>query len=278
MFIDSWIYTPSLSELDEVRRGFQGVDAVVHLAALVHQFKELPFDDYHRVNVLGTQSMVDLAVDSGVQRFIYVSTVKVNGESTSEGGAFDVESVPAPTGPYALSKLHAERIVTGRSVRREIETVILRPVLLYGPDVGGNFLRLLNLVKRGLPLPFGGIRNARSLLFIDNFCDLIRTCLIHHGVHGRTFFAADEHAISTPNLVREIAAALSKEARLYSVPPAVLRGIARVLGQRERLGRLVDSLEVSLAANEMYLAWKPTISTREGIRRTVAAMGLAKER
>jgi nucleoside-diphosphate-sugar epimerase len=252
------------------RLAFEKVECVVHLAALAHQTGSQDPRRYDEVNVVGTRNIVECAIAAGVRRFVFLSTIKVNGERTLAGQPFTADSVPAPVDPYGKSKLAAEEIVREASAAGRIETIVIRPVLVYGPGVRANFARLLRWVQAGVPLPFGSVRNARSLLFIDNLCDLIDICTLHERANGEIFLAADTEPMSTPDLVRALAAGLGVQPRLVSVPPSLLNGVAACLGQGETMGRLTDSLTVDLRKNEHVLGWTPPFSTPDGLARTAA--------
>ena len=211
-----------------------GVDTVVHLAARVHVMRETapdPLAAFRRVNVAGTENLARQAAAAGVRRLIFASTIKVNGEATIDA-PFTEDDTPSPRDAYAISKWEAE--VTLRSIEAQtgLEVVILRPPLVYGAGVRGNFRRLLDAVARGFPLPLGAVENRRSLLYLGNFVDAIIACLAHPSAAGRTFLLSDGEAISSPELAASIARVLGRPARLVAVPPGLIRAGATLLGRR----------------------------------------------
>ncbi len=250
------------------------VDAVVHLAARVHVMEEAagdPLGAYRRVNLHGTRRLAEAAVAAGVKRFIYISSVKVNGEST-HGRPFRADDPPAPTDPYAVSKLEAEQALWRLAVDSSTEFVVIRPPLVYGPGVKGNFERLVGLVMRGLPLPLAALRNRRSMVSVDNLVDFIAICLVHPDAAGEVFLVSDGSDWSTPELVRAIAAELRGAPRLFAVAPRVLRIAAGLLGRHALIDRLADSLQVDIRKNWERLQWRPIQSPEVALRRTVQAI------
>jgi len=249
----------------------KGVDCVVHLAARVHVMRDLesdPLAAFRRVNVGGTERLLRHACESGVKRFVYISSVKVHGDATP-GAPFKATDAPSPTDPYGHSKLEAERVVEQVCERSGVETVIIRPPLVYGRGVGGNFRRLLQLVEKGYPLPFGRVENQRSLVSVANLCDLIRECLSNESAAGRTFLVSDDQDVSTPELLRLIAASMSRSARLLPVPVPMLALAAKLIGQSAAMSRLTESLQVDIKDTMRTLNWKPPVSVAEGIQSTV---------
>lgn len=247
----------------------QGVDAVVHLAARVHVMRDSPqaADEYHRINTAGTLALAQQARVAGVRRLLFVSSIKVNGESTN-GRGFCHDDRPAPCDAYAESKLAAER---GLQAMQGLETVIVRPSLVYGPGVKGNLARLCRLVHSGMPLPFGAIHNRRDLVCVDNLVDLLICCLEHPAAAGQIFLAADGAAQSTPQLCASIAEAMAKRSRIVAVPVWLLRFVAGVLGRSAEIDRLTQSLEIDSSHTRTTLGWKPPCTAREGTMRMVRA-------
>lgn len=247
-------------------------EVVIHLAAHVHVMHGRPGGmaaDFDPVNVAGSEHLARAAARTGVRRFVFLSSVKVNGESTT-GRAF-VESDPAaPADAYARSKADAERRLTAIAAETGMELVIVRPPLVYGPGVKANFLELLRAVDAGLPLPFASIDNRRSLVYVGNLVDALESCMSHPAAAKRTFFVSDGRDVSTPQLVREIAAALGKRPLLLPFPPSLLRGVGKLVGRAEQVDRLTGSLQVDITAIEATLAWRPRISLRQGLEQTVA--------
>ena len=247
-----------------------GHGTVVHLAAHVHR----PREDAHtaaasheRVNRLGTVRLARAAAAAGVARFVFASSVKVCGEATG-ATPFDGDCAPAPSDPYAQSKLAAELALRRIEAESGMAVTIVRPPLVYGPGVGANFLSLMRAVDRGIPLPLASVRNRRSLIFVDNLADFVARCVGHAAAAGRTFTVADEGDVSTPELVRAIAAALGVRARLWPFPPALLAALATVAGRRAAADRLIGSLQVDSSAARQALGWRPPHSMGDGLAAT----------
>ena len=247
-----------------------GIDCAVHLAARVHVMREDaadPAEAFRRVNVLGTERLARCAAAAGVRRLVYVSSVKVNGEET-HGSPFTEQDAPAPQDAYGRSKWDAEQALQGMTRETGLEVAIVRPPLVYGPGVGGNFLRLLRLVDRGLPLPFGAVDNRRSLIGVWNLCRLLELCISHADAAGEIFLAADGEDISTPALVRHLAQGLGKKPRLLPVPPRLLRLAGAMPGLGGVVQRLTGSLRVDAGKAASRLGWRPVVPVAEGLTRT----------
>ena len=247
------------------------VDYVVHLAARVHVMSEAaedPLTRFRRVNTWGSKELAQSAANAGVKRLIYVSTIKVLGEKT-EGRPFRHTDTAAPCDPYAISKLEAEESLSRIAVEKGMEIVIFRPPLIYGPGVGGNFLRILDLVARGIPLPLGRIRNVRSMLAVSNLCDLIQISLEHPDAAGETLLVADGADISTPRLVRIIAEHMDRPVRLLPVPEYLLRLGGKILRRSNEVTRLCDSLQVDIENTRNVLNWSPQTSLEDSMRAVV---------
>ncbi len=246
------------------------IDVVVHLAARVHQLNdssENPLQDYRRINTQGTVHLARSAAKAGVKRFIFLSSIKVSGESTTAEKGF-VETDPAqPMDPYGISKHEAELALNELQASTDMQIVILRPPLVYGPGVKANFLKLFSLVNRGLPLPLGCVDNRRSFIYIGNLVDILCRCLLEPKAVGNTYLLADV-VLSTPELIREIAAALGKRPYLLPVPLWLLRTALTVIGKRPVYDRLTGSLRVNTAKLQAELDWSPVYSLQEGLRTT----------
>ncbi|HET8744128.1 MAG TPA: NAD-dependent epimerase/dehydratase family protein [Ramlibacter sp.] len=242
---------------------FEGAGCVLHLAALAHrEGSAAEFD----ASVHAAQCVVKTARRCGVRRIVFLSSIGVNGHRT-EVRPFTEDDVPGPVEPYAHSKLQAEQAVVAGCAGGHLDYVIVRPPLVYGPDAPGNFGRLVRLVRRGWPLPLGGIHNARSFLALDNLLDLLAVCTHHPAAANQVLLAADAEDLSTPELVRHIAAGLALPARLVPVPPGLLRAGARLTG-RERLAEsLCSSLQVDASKARRLLAWQPRVHAAEGVER-----------
>ena len=253
------------------RAALTGVKTVIHLAARTHVLADPvadPLAAFREVNTQGTRRLASQAAAAGVQRFVYLSSIKVNGEST-DVRPFTAHDVPAPVDPYGVSKLEAEHAVSEAARGSGMQIVVLRPPLVYGPGVRANFLRLLKLVDLGVPLPLGAVRNRRSLISVWNLCDLIRKCVASDAAIGQTFLASDGDDLSTPDLVRRIAAAMDKSPRLFSVPPSMLRAAAIILRQESEYARLCSSLVVDIEHTRRTLSWSPPMTVDQALARTV---------
>lgn len=253
----------------------RGVDAVVHCAARVHVMRERaedPLLEFRRTNVEGTQNLAEQAVQAGVRRLVFLSSVKVNGDSTTQGNQFRTSDLPMPMDAYGQSKWEAEQVLLRTMGSKGLEVVIVRPPLVYGPGVGANFLRLTRLVESGLPLPLGAVTNKRSMVGIDNLTDLLRHCLVCPAAPGETFFVSDGRDLSTAELVGLIADALGQPARLFPVPLNWLRAVARLAGQADIMNRLVESLQVDMTTTFHTLGWHPPYTVEQQIGKAVAAL------
>jgi nucleoside-diphosphate-sugar epimerase len=248
-----------------------GCDIVVHTAARVHVMDEGPSDAdlYRRTNVDATLRLAREAAQSGVRRFVFLSTVKVNGESTAVGQAFAEDDVPLPQGAYAISKWEAERGLRDLCAGTGMEYVIIRPPLVYGPGVRANFQALASAVRRGMPLPVGAVRNLRSFVAMDNLVDFVRVCLQHAGAANQTFLVSDGHDLSTGELVRGMAAALGRPARVPSVPVWMLRTAGMLTGRQLTIQRLLENLQVDIGKARTQLGWNPPVTVEEGLRRAL---------
>jgi len=254
------------------------VDAVVHLAARAHVVADKaadPLEEFRRVNVMETERLADAAVRGGVRRFVLVSSIGVLGND-SGGRAFTAGDPPHPSEPYAVSKWEAEQRLLERVAGTAIEAVIVRPPLVYGPGVKGNFLRLLRLVNSGLPLPFAGLEARRSFVGLQNLCGLLEACIDHPAAAGRVLLAADGEDVTLPELLDAIARGLGRPARLFKVPWLLVESFASMAGRREDLARLVGSLRVDASETRQVLGWQPHVRFDAGIRE-MAEWYLARE-
>jgi nucleoside-diphosphate-sugar epimerase len=248
-----------------------GMDAVVHLAARTHVMRETapnPLAAYRTVNLLGAERLVKAAARQGVRRFVLLSTVHVLGER-SGATPLSENDPPHPAGPYAQSKWEAEQMLWRVAGETGLAGVVVRPPLLYGPGVKGNFLRLLRWVERGVPLPLAGVNNRRSLCGVTNLADLLEHCLRRPEAAGETFLAADGEDLSTPELIRRIARMMGRPARLFHLPPAPLGLAARLAGFGGSWSRLAGSLAVNADKNRTLLGRREPESVEEGLARTV---------
>jgi nucleoside-diphosphate-sugar epimerase len=247
-----------------------GVDCVVHLAARAHVMKPTADDRiaFERTNVLGTDQLARVAAAAGVKRFVFLSSIKVNGESTRDR-AYCADDVPQPQDDYARSKLEAERRLSVIEAASGMAVAIVRSPLVYGPGVRANFLRLLCLAHSGLPMPLASISNVRSMVSVWNLCDLICALLRHERPASGVFLAADGEDISTAELVRRLAHIMHRPARLFSMPVGALQALAALTGRSAEIRRLCDSLAVDISATRLRLGWAPPLSLDAGLGRTV---------
>lgn len=261
-----------LQRYEEAGRLMAGHACVVHLAARVHVMSETaqdPLAAFRAANVALTHQLARQAATAGVPRFVFLSSVKVNGEATAPGQPFAETDVCAPQDPYGLSKLEAEQGLREIAAETGMQVVIIRPPLVYGPGARGNFAALVRAVARGLPLPLAAIDNRRSLVALDNLLDFVQTCMRHPGAANQTFLVSDAEDLSTPELVRRLARAMEKPARLLPVPVWLLKAGAMALGRTDMLQRLCENLQLDTAKARDLLGWKPPLSVDEGLRRAV---------
>lgn len=248
-----------------------GQEAVIHLAARVHVMSDDssdPLAEYRKVNVEGTLKLARQAVDAGVKRFIFISSVKVNGEGTTLGAPYSADMQAAPSDPYGVSKMEAEQGLRALAAETGMEVVIVRPVLVYGPGVQANVLSMMRWLHKGVPLPFGAIHNRRSLVALDNLVDLIATCIAHPAAANQTFLVSDGEDLSTTMLLRRMGAALGKPARLLSVPSWMLETGATMLGKKALAQRLCGSLQVDISKTRELLGWTPPVTVDEALNKT----------
>jgi len=245
------------------------IDTVVHLAARVHVMDDTcsdPLAEYRKVNVEGTKCLAVAAANAGVKRFIFISSIKVNGDGRAT--AYTEDDDEAPEDPYGESKWEAERELRKIADKTGMGTVILRPPLVYGPGVKANFLRLFKIVKRGIPLPLPSIKNRRSFIYLGNLIDAIITCINHPEAAGKTYLVSDGEDVSTPELIRKIGAASGRRALLLPVPVWILRMAGRITGKSNEVERLVGSLTVDISKICKELEWKPPYVMEHGLRET----------
>lgn len=261
-----------IADIDSVTdwtRPLADVNVVVHLAARAHVMRDTaadPLEQYRRVNVDGTLNLARQAAAHHVSRFVYVSSVKVHGES----GVYRETDEPSPKDAYGVSKHEAEIGLRQIASDTGMKVVIIRPPLVYGPGARANFGQLVRAVAAGLPLPLGAVRNRRSLVGLDNLVDFILVCLAHPAAANETFLVSDGEDLSTPDLVRRLAHAMGRRHRLFPVPPSLLMMAATLVGKREVAGRLLGSLCVDSSKARHHLAWSPPVSVDEGLKRAVS--------
>ncbi|MGS0738606.1 UDP-glucose 4-epimerase family protein [Pseudomonas sp. GG8] len=246
-------------------------DIVVHAAARVHVMDDAavsPIDEFRKINVEGTLNLALQSAACGVKRFVFISSIKVNGEGTLPGTAYSADDVPAPVDPYGVSKMEAELGLKRIADETGLEVVIIRPVLVYGPGVKANFLTMMRWLAKGLPMPFGSIDNRRSLVALDNLVDLIVTCIDHPAAANQIFLVSDGEDLSTTELMRRMAIALDKPARLLPLPQKLLQNCATLLGKEAVTQRLCGSLQVDIGKTRSLLGWTPPISVHRALKST----------
>ncbi len=261
-----------LAALQEWAPLLEGAHAVVHLAARVHVMSETarnPLEEYSRVNRDGTLDLARLAAGRSVGRFVFLSTIKVNGEQTPIR-PFTESDPAAPADPYAMSKWQAEQGLAEIAAATRLKIVTVRPPLVYGPRVKGNFLKLMRLVQRRVPLPLASVANLRSFIYVGNLVSALERLLAADVSNPSTFLASDDHDLSTPDLLREIGAAMGVTPRLLPCPPALLVAAARLVGRHEEARRMIESLRVDCSRLKRELRWRPPFSTTHGIAETVS--------
>lgn len=271
------VQTGDFSQVTNWKTTLNGIDQVIHCAARVHVMHEDlidPLQTYRAVNVIGTLNLAKQAAESGVRRFVFVSSIKVNGETTCLGEPFTADQVPAPVDPYGVSKFEAEQGLRELEIQSGMEVVIVRPPLVYGPGVKANFAAMMRWVAWGIPLPLGAIYNRRSMVSLDNLVDLLVTCLRHPAAAGQTFLAADGEDVSTSELLRRTARAMDRNSFLLPVPVFALQWGGVLLGKRAVVQRLCGSLQVDIEKNRRLLGWIPPQSLDQGLKKAVEAVNL----
>ncbi len=247
------------------------VSTVIHCAARVHVMQDTANDPLHlfrQVNVAGTLQLAEQAAAAGVQQFIFLSSVKVNGEETKAGAAFSEDCQALPSDPYGISKLEAEQALFELGRTTGMAITVIRPPLVYGPGVGANFLSMLRWVQRGIPLPLGSIRNQRSFVYVDNLVSLITCCIANPHSYNQVFLVSDGHDMSTTELLRKSATAFKVASRLLPCPPSFLRMIAKISGKKSVADRLCQSLQVNINKAKRLLEWTPPFTVEQGLQAT----------
>ncbi|MGF1689535.1 SDR family oxidoreductase [Photobacterium japonica] len=250
----------------------QQVDVIVHCAARVHVMNDKdndPLTAYRDVNTDGTLHFARQAAAAGVKRFIFLSSIKVNGEATTPDTPFTARVEQAPTDPYGLSKYEAEKGLLALAQETGMDVVIIRPPLVYGPGVKANFASLLHCVRKGLPLPLGAINNKRSFVYIDNLVDLILTCVSHPNAANQTFLVSDDDDVSTSELLRQMAYAMGKTPRLLPIPQIWLMALTRWLGKPGIGERLCGDLQLDIDATKTCLDWHPPYNLADALQRMI---------
>jgi nucleoside-diphosphate-sugar epimerase len=249
----------------------QDVDVIVHLAARVHVMEEHatdPLAEFFAVNLHGTTNLARQAAKAGVKRFVYVSSIKVNGEQTSKGRPFTESDHLQPQDAYAISKWAAEQALHSISQETGMEVVIVRPPLGYGPNVKANFLKLLELVDRGVPLPLGSVENSRSLIYVGNLVDALIICATHPAAAGNAYLVSDGEDVSTPQLIQAVADALHRPSRVFPMSLALMRRVAALAGKSAAIDRLTQSLVIDSSKIHSELGWRPPYTMAQGLQAT----------
>jgi nucleoside-diphosphate-sugar epimerase len=265
------IVIESIGDKTDWQATLKSIDVIVHLAARVHVMDDHTTDpllEFRKTNVAGTLNLARQAATAGIKRFVFVSSIKVNGENTLPGKPFTADDKPNPVDAYAISKQEAEDGLRQLALDTGMEVVVIRPPLVYGPGVKANFQALLRFLHRGIPLPLARIVNKRSLIALDNLVDVIILCMTHPAAANQTFLVSDGEDIATPELLRRLASALGKSARLLPVPVVVLNTLLFCLGKRGVAARLCGNLQVDISKTRARLAWVPKVSLNEALAET----------
>jgi len=252
----------------------KNMDVVIHVAARVHLMDDDatdPLAEFRKVNVEGTLNLARQASQAGVKRFVFISSIKVNGETTTGKPPFSPSDTYQTTDPYGLSKLEAEQGLFKLAQETNMEVVVIRPPLIYGPHVKANFRKLIETLDKGVPLPLGAVHNQRSFVALDNLVDFIVLCAEHPKAAGEVFLISDGEDVSTTLLLQRIAKALGKPSRLIPVPVGLMRFTAKLLGKADVAERLFGSLQVDSSKARTLLAWQPVITMDEQLKKTVSA-------
>lgn len=248
-----------------------GVDTVIHLAARVHVMRDTtadPLAEFLKTNLHGTTNLASQAARAGIKRFVYASSIKVNGEETPAGRNYSEQDMPAPQDPYGISKWEAEQALWRVAQETGLEVVIVRPPLVYGAGVRGNFAQMMRIVVRGIPLPLASVRNQRDLVYVGNLVDALITCATHPAAAGQTYLISDGESVSTPELLRRLAAALDVPSRVFPFPPALLKLAGKLTGKSAQVERLLGSLRVDSEKIRRGLDWRPPYSIQQGLQVT----------
>jgi len=269
------VLVPAIDQQTLWSKPLKGIDTVIHCAGRAHIMNDLfdyPLPEYRRVNVAGTINLASQAAAAGVKRFIFLSSVKVNGEQSLTGQPYSETDVPMPQNPYAISKFEAEQALMELADKTDLQVVIIRPTLVYGPGVKANFFTMLRMVRLGMPLPFGSIDNKRSFIFLENLHSLIIRCIDHPKAANQLFLASDGHDLSTTELLRYCGHAMGVGVYLIPIPESWCMLSASLLGQGEAIQRLCGTLQVDIGKAKKLLDWEPPISVRVGLEKTVQGL------
>jgi len=264
-----WVVLHDQSGEAETKHRLRGVEVVVHLAGRVQLASNTAADSFHefqKVNVVWTERLARAAAAEGVRRFVYLSSIKVNGEQSSV--PFAEQDPPNPQDPYGISKWEAEQALVMVSSQTGLETVVIRSPLVYGSNVGGNFLQLLNYLRKGIPLPLARVENRRSLISRENLADALYGCILHRQAAGKTYLVSDGEDLSTPELIRRLGKVLGLKVRLWPFPLPMLRGLGKIVGKHAMIDRLVGSLQANSSKIRRELDWHPPFSVDQGLAET----------
>lgn len=267
---DTFFSVPDFTDQLYWQKPLTGCDVVIHLAARVHILAEYPKNslaEFRKINVEGTQCLAESAAQAGVKRFIYVSSIGVNGTRTSL--PFTELDNPNPQSAYALSKWEAEQALHQVAKRTGLEIVIVRPPLVYGVNAPGNFAQMLKVLATGIPLPFLSVKNKRSFIYVDNLVDVLILCSTHPDAAGKTYLVSDDEDVSTPELLRMLGRAMGEPVRLFTCPLVLLKLVGRLTGKLDQVEKVTDSLQVDSSKIRRELGWMPPISLEDGLMRSV---------
>ncbi|WP_292742675.1 MULTISPECIES: UDP-glucose 4-epimerase family protein [unclassified Methylophaga] len=259
-----------LSEQNTLIDTLKKVDVVIHTAARVHIMHDKaadPLTEFRKTNVNATLALAKQAAIAGVKRFVFISSIKVNGESTDHRQAFRETDKPAPEDAYGQSKLEAEQVLFELSHTKPMEVVIIRPPLIYGPGVKANFASLIKIIKKGVPLPFGATSNQRSLLAIDNLVDFLMLCIVHPAAVNQVFLLADGEDVSTTILLKKLAFAYRTPCRLLPISTSWMRFVAKLLGKQTITDRLFGDLQIDISKAQSLLGWKPLTTMDQQLKK-----------
>jgi nucleoside-diphosphate-sugar epimerase len=265
------VILPSMEEDIDWTNTLVDVDTIIHLAARVHVMQDNasnPLHEFRKVNLYATEHLAKSAAAKNVKRLVYVSSIKVNGEETVEGCKFTEQSRPAPQDPYGISKYEAELSLNKIASESALEVVIVRPPLVYGPGVKGNFAQMVSMIKKGIPLPFLAVNNLRSLIYIDNFVSALILCAVHADATGKTFLVSDGDDVSTADLIKRLGVSLGRPARLFALPLSILKAVGFLFGKSSQIERLIGSLQIDSTKIREELGWKPQVTVYKGLELT----------
>lgn len=268
------LQTQSVGEIDgstDWTACLSNIDTVIHCAARVHVMHDKASDPLHlfrQVNVAGTVQLAEQAAAAGVKQFIFLSSIKVNGEETDAGAAFTEDCQAQPIDPYGISKFEAEQALFELGRKTGMAITVIRPPLVYGPGVGANFLSMMRWVKRGIPLPLGSIQNQRSFVYVENLLNLITCCIANPRSYNQVFLVSDGHDMSTTDLLKKSAAAFKLTSRLLPCPPSLLLFLASLAGKKSVADRLCQSLRVDISKAKNLLEWSPPFTVEQGLQAT----------